>query len=57
MIKMLNNKKSSMGNSLAVQWLGPCAFIAAGTDAIPGQGTTIPQAVWYGKRKEKISTN
>ena len=44
MIKMLN-KKSSMGNSLAVQWLGPCAFIAAGTDAIPGQGTKIPQAV------------
>ena len=34
-----------LGNSLAVQWLGLCTFIAKGTGSIPGQGTKIPQVV------------
>ena len=51
MIKMLNNNNnSSMGSSLAVQWLGPCAFIAEGTDAIPGQGTNSTSCVVWKKK-------
>ncbi len=35
------------GTSLAVQWLGLCAFTAEGLGSIPGQGTKTPQAkVW-----------
>ena len=41
-------KKIKIGNSLAVQWLGPCAFTAEGLGSIPGQGTKNPQAVWRG---------
>ena len=26
---------------------------AEGTGLIPGQGTKIPQAVWYGKKKKE----
>ena len=32
---------SSLGYSLAVQWLGLCAFTAAGMGSIPGRGTKI----------------
>ena len=38
--------KNIKGNSLAVQWLGLCAFTAEGTGSIPGWGTKIPQATW-----------
>ena len=31
------------GNSLAVQWVGFCAFTAKGEGSIPGQGSSIPQ--------------
>ena len=34
------------GNSLAVQWLGICAFTAESPSSIPGWGTKIPQAMW-----------
>ena len=40
----LNNIRVSVGNSLAVQWLGLCTFTAEGTGSIPGRGTKIPQA-------------
>ena len=46
------------GNFLAVQWLELHALTAMGLGSIPGQGTSIPQAVWYGqkiKNKNKIS--
>ena len=46
-------KKSLPGNSLAVQWLGLCAFIAEGPGSIPGQGTKIPQAVQCSQKKKK----
>ena len=39
------------GTSLAVQWLGLCAFTAEGPGFIPGQGTKIPQAAWCGQKK------
>ena len=35
------------GNSLAVQWLGLCAFTAEGSGLIPGWGTKIPQAMQH----------
>ena len=38
--------KNLYENSLAVQWLGLCAFTAEGAGSFPGQGTKIPQAVW-----------
>ena len=42
-----------MGNSLAVQWLGLCAFTAEGTGSIPGWGTKMPQAAQCGQKKKK----
>ena len=41
------------GNSLAVQWLRLCAFVAMGWGAIPGRGAEIPQAARHGKKKKK----
>ena len=35
-----------LGNSLVIQWLGPCAFTADGPGLIPGRGTKIPLATW-----------
>ena len=36
------------GNSLAVQWLGCHTSNARGLGSIPGRGTKIPQAAWWG---------
>ena len=46
--KLINSqtKKEMEGNSLAVQWLGLCAFTAKGLSSVPGRGTKIPQAPW-----------
>ena len=43
------------GNSLAVQWLGLCASVAAGLGLIPGWGIKIPQAhgMWCSQKKNK----
>ena len=43
----------SAGNSLVVQWLGFCAFIAEGAGSIPGWGTKSPQGVQCGPKKKK----
>ena len=43
----------SAGNSLVVQWLGFCAFIAEGSGSLPGRGTNIPQGVQCGQKKKK----
>ena len=51
---VISVKSLSPGNSLAVQWLGLCAFTAAGLDSIPGQGTKIPLALWCGQIKKKF---
>ena len=44
-------KKKSIGNSLAVQWLGLWALTTKGLGSIPGQGIKIPQAKWHSQRK------
>ena len=36
-----------------VQWLGFCAFTAVGQGLIPGQGTTVPQAMLYCQKERK----
>ena len=43
----------TLGNSLVVQWLGLHALTAEGPGSIPGRGTKIPQATWYGQKKKK----
>ena len=40
-------------NSLAVQWLGPCALTAEGPGSVSGRGANIPQASWHGQRKKR----
>ena len=42
-------------NSLVLQWLGFCTFIAEGIGSTPGQGTKIPQASWHDQKKKKKS--
>ena len=41
------------GNSLAVQWLGLCAFTAEGPGSVPGQETRILQAAQHGQENPK----
>ena len=48
-------KMSWVGNSLAVQGLGFCAFAAKGAGSIPGWGTKILQAVQPQKKKKRFS--
>ena len=55
---MFDKEWKAQGNSLAVQWLGLCAFTAEGLGSVPGQETKIPQADCppapsQKKRKEK----
>ena len=45
----------SIGSLLVVRWLRPQAFTAKGLGLIPGQGTEIPQGLWHGLKKNKIS--
>ena len=45
-------KQSQTENSLAVQWLGLCAFTAQGTGSIPGWGT---ETAWPKKKKKETS--
>ena len=47
------NKDEELGNSLAVQWLEPCAFTSRVAVLIPGQGAKILQAVVRLKKKKK----
>ena len=44
-------ERRSLGNSLAVQWLGLRAFTAEGLGSIPGQGTKIPHTMWHSQKK------
>ena len=49
-----------LGNSLVVQWLGPCTFTAEGPSSVPSQGTKNPRGhmVWpkkiFFKRKKLL---
>ena len=47
------NRIESPENSLAVQWLGLCAFTAEGMGSIPGQGTKILQAAPHNRKKKR----
>ena len=52
----MNNisRKRGKGNSLEVQWLVLCTFIAKGLGSVPDQGTKIPQtALCSQKKREK----
>ena len=40
---------------MVVQWLKLRASNAGGVGLTPGQGSKIPHAVQYGKKKEKIT--
>ena len=40
-----------------VQWLGRRTSTAGGTGSIPGGGTKIPHAAWYGHKKKKRNFN
>ena len=52
--KTNNNFKNTLqGTSLAVQWLRLCASNVRGTGLIPGRGTKIPHAGWYGQKVKK----
>ena len=43
-------------NSLAVQWLGLCAFTAEGLGSIPDWGTKISQATRHSQKKKTCPT-
>ena len=45
----------SVGNSLAVQWLGLGTFTAEGLGSISGRRSKIPQAAWRGQKENKIN--
>ena len=49
--------KVCVGTSLVGQGLRPRVSNAEGTGLIPGQGTKIPNAMWYGKKKKKKVCN
>ena len=50
--------KTTMREFPVVQGLGLCASTAEVLGSIPGQGTKIPQTVWYDqKKKNKKQTN
>ena len=57
-MKSLNGQSTSIkrersGSSLAVQWLGFCAFTTRGTVLVSGWATKIPQASWHGPPPQK----
>ena len=43
------------GTSLAVQWLRSHASNAGGTSSIPGWGSKIPRAMWWGKTNKQTN--
>ena len=43
-------KTVPIGNSVVVQWLGPCAFTAKGLISIPDQRTKILQTAQHGQK-------
>ena len=50
-----SSKTTSLGNSLAAQWLGLSTFTAKGPGSIPGQGNKILQAVVWPPPPKKTS--
>ena len=48
-----SSRRIQTGSSLAIQWLGLCAFTAEGPGLISGQGTRILHATRRGQIKKK----
>ena len=48
--------KSLLGNSLAIQRLGLCAFSAVGPNSAPGWGTKILQALLHSQKTKQNKT-
>ena len=46
-------KICNLQNSLAVQWLGPCASTSGDPGSMPGQENKIPHATKRGQKKKK----
>ena len=46
-------KDDSIGNPLAVQWLGLCIVTTEGWGSIPGQETKVPEATQHGQKKKE----
>ena len=51
--ELLKKKKCPTENFLAVQWLGLHASSAGGIGSIPGRGSKILHAAWFGQKKKK----
>ena len=47
------DKSGGLRTSLAVQWLRLCASSTGDVGLISGQGTKMPHAGWYSKKKKK----
>ena len=54
--KMMLKSNKVYRNSLAIWWLGLCAFTAEGSDSIPGRGTKIPHAA-QGRQNKILNSN
>ena len=52
MSPLKNKNCKTLGNSLAVLWLGLHAFTAKGPGSSPGWGTKILQAAWCSWKKK-----
>ena len=48
----IRHRSERSGTSLAVQWLRLCTSSAGGAGSIPGQGTRILHAAWYGQKRK-----
>lgn len=46
-------KSTIFGNTMVVQWLELYAFTAEDLGSVCRQGTKIPQAIWYSRRKKQ----
>ena len=52
--KFKKKKRTVLGNSLAIQWLGLSTSTAGGMGSIPGRGTKIPHAAQHGQKNDKV---
>ena len=53
--EILQTREMTPGDSMVVQCLGLCASATGGLGSIPGQGSKIPHATQWGKKKKEIT--
>ena len=53
-LQILLFKICNLQNSLAVRWLGPCAFTSGDPGSMPGGESKIPHATRSGQEKKKV---